>query len=93
MTYETNDIPAEQHAHELADQEESKLDARYKELTGRDTPLSNRGSVTTQVWPKNGMWKCPKCVRHFMGGSATRRYEGRCNMCNTKIDREKDRVK
>ena len=33
MTYETNDIPAEQHAHELADQEESKLDARYKELT------------------------------------------------------------
>ena len=30
MTYEINDIPAEQHAHELADQEESDFQARYK---------------------------------------------------------------
>ena len=48
--------------------------------------------MTTFSWPKNAWWKCPKCVRHIMGSSAIKRYEGRCNMCNTKIDREKDRV-
>lgn len=49
--------------------------------------------MTTQTWPKNAWWKCPKCVRHFMGALAAKQYDGRCNLCDTKIHWQKDRVK
>ncbi len=47
----------------------------------------------TTTYPKDSMYKCPKCVRHFMGAPAMRRYEGLCNICDAPVDRDKDRVK
>ena len=54
--------------------------------------FQGQASMTT-TYPKDSMYKCPECLRHFMGDSAMRRYEGLCNMCGTHVDREKDRVK
>jgi DNA-directed RNA polymerase subunit RPC12/RpoP len=53
--------------------------------------MANSG--TTLKYPKDSMYKCSECVRHFMGGSALAAYEGHCNFCNMKIDAEADRVK
>ncbi len=44
-------------------------------------------------YPKDAMYKCPKCVRHFMGGMAVRVYDGRCNVCDAEIDPKVDRTK
>ena len=54
--------------------------------------FQGQASMTT-TYPKDSMYKCPECLRHFMGDSAMRRYEGLCNMCGTHVDREEDRVK
>ena len=47
----------------------------------------------TVKYPKDSMYRCPECVRHFVGDAAMRRYEGRCNLCDTAIDSKEDRVK
>ena len=45
------------------------------------------------TYPKDSMYQCPECLRHFMGGVAMRRYDGRCNLCDAQIDLKKDRVR
>ena len=47
----------------------------------------------TTTYPKDSMYQCPECVRHFRGGPAMKRYEGLCNVCGTYVDRDEDRVK
>jgi hypothetical protein len=44
-------------------------------------------------YPKDSMYKCPYCERHFIGGLALGRYEGRCNKCDSEISSTDDRVK
>ncbi len=44
-------------------------------------------------YPKDSLYRCPKCVRHYMGGMALAAYEGRCNVCGTEIDPKEDRSK
>lgn|GEM_PF-5769130 len=44
-------------------------------------------------WPKNSMYQCPSCVRHYLGGGSAERYDASCNVCGTAIDPKADRIK
>ena len=44
-------------------------------------------------YPKDSVYKCPYCERHFIGGLALSRYEGRCNKCDSEVSSTDDRVK
>ena len=44
-------------------------------------------------YPKDSLYKCPECLRHYMGGMAVRAYGGRCNLCSAEIDPKEDRSK
>ena len=44
-------------------------------------------------YPKDSLYRCPECVRHYMGGMALSAYEGCCNVCGVEIDPKEDRVK
>lgn len=49
--------------------------------------------MTKKKYPKDSMYQCPECLRHFMGGMTVQAYEGCCNVCGTAIDNKEDRVK
>ena len=37
-------------------------------------------------------YRCPNCVRHYMGGRAVQVHDGYCNVCDATLDPKEDRV-
>ena len=63
---------------------------------GRDLPQGTqetKNSRMTSKYPKDAMYRCPECVRHYMGGMALTAYKGCCNICGAEIDPKVDRTK
>lgn len=55
--------------------------------------METDGEIHSIKYPKDAMYGCPECLRHYLGGMALRVYEGRCDLCNAEIDPKADRVK
>lgn len=59
----------------------------------RSRRVETDGEIHSIKYPKDAMYGCPECLRHYLGGMALRVYEGRCDLCNAEIDPKADRVK